>query len=144
MRHRYILQIREDWTIYRGPSFLAVVLFGSTPPPPLPGSKLDRRHTGRLRKRDNLLTGEGGDGGRRGADCKNAWSTMNQSILSASNVPQFLSVFLSKPVCYRSNWLAKLPTLIFYFLLMIQIVFRTVFIFFTYILFLFISGAKHM
>jgi hypothetical protein len=29
------------------------------PPSPSPGSKLDRRHTGRLRKRDNLQTGEG-------------------------------------------------------------------------------------
>ncbi len=29
------------------------------PPPPPPFSKLDRRHTGRLRKRDSLLTGEG-------------------------------------------------------------------------------------
>jgi len=32
------------------------------PNPPPPDSKLDRRHTGRLRKRDNLLTGEGGWG----------------------------------------------------------------------------------
>jgi hypothetical protein len=32
--------------------------------PPLSSfSKLDRRHTERLRKRDNLLTGEGGEGG---------------------------------------------------------------------------------
>jgi len=38
------------------------------PPPPLPVSKLDRRHTRRLRKRDDLLTGEGGRGGRRGAE----------------------------------------------------------------------------
>ncbi len=37
-------------------SFLAVVWFGSTP---FPVSNLDRRHTGRLRKRDNLMTGEG-------------------------------------------------------------------------------------
>jgi hypothetical protein len=29
-------------------------------PPPSPVSKLDRRHTGRLRKKDNLLTGERG------------------------------------------------------------------------------------
>jgi hypothetical protein len=34
--------------------------------PPSPVSKLDRRHTGRLRKMNNLLTGEGGRGwGRR-------------------------------------------------------------------------------
>jgi hypothetical protein len=31
-------------------------------PTPSPVSKLDRRNTGRLRKRDNLLTGEGGKG----------------------------------------------------------------------------------
>ncbi len=30
------------------------------PPPPSLVSKLDRRHTGRLRKKDNLLTGERG------------------------------------------------------------------------------------
>jgi hypothetical protein len=29
------------------------------PPPPHPVSKINRRHTGRLIKRDNLLTGEG-------------------------------------------------------------------------------------
>jgi len=50
--------------IYRGPGFLAVVWFGSLPTPfshPLSlVSKLDWRNTGRLRKRDTLLTGEGG------------------------------------------------------------------------------------
>ncbi len=30
------------------------------PPPPSPVSELNRRHTGRLRKKDNLLTGERG------------------------------------------------------------------------------------
>jgi hypothetical protein len=30
------------------------------PPPPYPVRKLGRRHTGRLRKKDNFLTGEGG------------------------------------------------------------------------------------
>jgi hypothetical protein len=43
--------------IYRELGFLAVVLFGSSSPSPV--SKLDRRLRGRLRKRDNLLTGEG-------------------------------------------------------------------------------------
>ncbi len=35
------------------------------PPPPSPVTMLDRQHTGRPRKRDNLLAGEGeiGDGG---------------------------------------------------------------------------------
>jgi hypothetical protein len=49
--------------IYRGPGFLAVrMLFGfsSIPSPPPPVRKLDRRYTGRLRKRGNLLTGEVG------------------------------------------------------------------------------------
>jgi hypothetical protein len=32
------------------------------PPPPSPVSKLDWRHTGRLRKRNNLLKGERGEG----------------------------------------------------------------------------------
>ncbi len=32
-------------------------------PPPSPVNMTDRRHTGRLRKRDNLLPGEGGKGG---------------------------------------------------------------------------------
>jgi hypothetical protein len=48
--------------IYREPGFLGVLLYGPyTPPPPAlsPVSKLDRRHTGRPRKRDNFLTGEG-------------------------------------------------------------------------------------
>jgi hypothetical protein len=31
----------------------------SPSPPPFPGSKLDRLHTGRLRKKDNLLMGAG-------------------------------------------------------------------------------------
>ncbi len=54
---------REYWRIYRGSGFLAVVWLGSSPPsPPPPVSKLDRRHTARPRKRDNLLTGEGRGG----------------------------------------------------------------------------------
>jgi hypothetical protein len=50
---------------YRGSGlFLAVILFGSSSTPslaPLPSvsSTVDMRHTGRLRKRDNLLRGEG-------------------------------------------------------------------------------------
>ncbi len=44
--------------MYRGPSFSAVVFHCPLPPFP-PASRLDRRRTGRLRKRDNFLTGEG-------------------------------------------------------------------------------------
>ncbi len=55
---------REYWMIYRVPGFLADEWFGSSTnpsPPPCHVNKLDRRRTGRLRKRDpdNLLTGEG-------------------------------------------------------------------------------------
>ncbi len=49
---------REYLMIYRELGFLAVALMGSSPTP----SPLDRRHTGRRRKRDNLLTVEGGRG----------------------------------------------------------------------------------
>ncbi len=60
---------REYWMIYRGPGFLAVVWFGSSPTPlphpPSSLSKLNRQHTGRLRKKDKLLTGEGGRGWAR-------------------------------------------------------------------------------
>jgi hypothetical protein len=60
--------------IYRGPIFLVVV--HARPRHLSPVSKLDRRHKGSLRKRDNLLTGEGGGGGGRGAelyDRKKVW-----------------------------------------------------------------------
>jgi hypothetical protein len=46
------------------------------PPPSSPVSKPDRQHTGRLRKRDNLLTGEGG-GGAKSYDGEKAWSSIN-------------------------------------------------------------------
>ncbi len=50
---------REYWMTYSGPGFLAVVWFGSPPTPPHPLPSVDRRHTGSLKKRDNLLTGYG-------------------------------------------------------------------------------------
>jgi hypothetical protein len=56
----------------------------SPSPPRPPVSKLHRRHKGRLRKRDNLLTGDVGEGGGRGAesyDRKKAWFFVNHSIL---------------------------------------------------------------
>ncbi len=48
---------------------------------------LVRRHTGRLRKRDDLLKGEGGGGGRgaESHDHKKAWSSINHSIPSSSS-----------------------------------------------------------
>jgi hypothetical protein len=58
---RRIVPPREYWTIYRGPGFLAVVWFGSTPnPSPSPVSNL---HTGRLRKKERQLADmRGGEG----------------------------------------------------------------------------------
>jgi hypothetical protein len=73
--------LKEYWIIYREPGFLAVVLFDSFPPPS-PVSKLDRRHTGRLLKRDNFLTGEGeGVGeGAKSYDGEKAWSSIFESF----------------------------------------------------------------
>jgi hypothetical protein len=55
-------------------------------PLPLPPStvrELDRRLTGRLRKRENLLNGEGEEEGVKKYDGEKAWSSINRSILSA-------------------------------------------------------------
>jgi hypothetical protein len=53
--------------IYRGPGFLAAVWFLA--PPSSPVRLLFRRDTGRLRKIDNFLKGEG-EGGGRGAESR--------------------------------------------------------------------------
>ncbi len=74
--------------IYKGQGFYAIVLYDLAPPltssSPSPVSKLDRRHTGRPRKRDHMLTGKGGKGWRRSQsyDSEKAWSSINHSILS--------------------------------------------------------------
>jgi len=74
--------------IYGEIGFLAVVSLLALPPPPPPPhspiSKLDRRHTGRLRKRDNLLSEEGG-GEARSYDGEKAWYSINYSILSSES-----------------------------------------------------------
>jgi hypothetical protein len=51
--------------------------------PPSFVSKLDRRHTGRLRKRDNLLARGGGWVSEEPNDWEKALSSINHSILSA-------------------------------------------------------------
>ncbi len=90
-------RIREYWMNNRRVGFLAVVCFGSSPTPLLPSSvsKLDRRHTGRLRKRDNLMTGEWGGGGR-GAESydRKAWSSINHSVLSGAHPGPTFTVHL--------------------------------------------------
>ncbi len=55
-----ILYSRKYWMMNREPGFFAAVLLAPPHPPfpPSPFSKLDRRHRGRLRKKDNLPTVE--------------------------------------------------------------------------------------
>jgi hypothetical protein len=61
-------------------------------------SKLGQRHTGKLRKRDNLLTGEeGGEGVGRGAessDRKKGWSSINPALLSGPQNSQSVTSWL--------------------------------------------------
>jgi hypothetical protein len=67
-------------------------------PPPSLVSKLDWRHTGSLKKRDELLTGEkrrGGGGGAESCYRKKAWSSINPSILADF----YSAMFLCR--CYR-------------------------------------------
>ncbi len=76
---------REYWMMYRRPGFLAVVWFGSSPPPPLPSVTSPRR----LRKRYNFLTGEVEKGGGRvgeSYDNKEAWSSLNHSVFSGESL----------------------------------------------------------
>ncbi len=98
-----------------------MICFSTTPPPPLPVSKLDRRHTGRLRKRDNLLTGERRKGvGEEPNTCdhKKAWSSINHSILSGlasavTSVPPLCHVHCTECVkCsakIKGNFSQKVP-----------------------------------
>jgi hypothetical protein len=51
------------------------------PLPPFPVSELNQRHTGILRKRDNLLRGEGGE--TKSHDGEKAWSSINHLM----NIP---------------------------------------------------------
>jgi hypothetical protein len=51
-------------------------------PGPRPAvSKLDQRHKKRLRKKETLLTVEGGNGAKS-YDCEKAWSSIDHSTLS--------------------------------------------------------------
>jgi len=73
--------------IYRLPVFLAEVCFGSSPTPSSPVSKLDRRHTGRLKKRKNLLSDRG-----KGMGEEPNQTTARSMVLSSVNY-LILSVF---------------------------------------------------
>jgi hypothetical protein len=71
---------REYWVIYRGPGFRLL----AHPLPPSLVSRLNRLHTGRLRKRKNLLKVEGKGGGRRAKsdNLEKALPSIKHSILS--------------------------------------------------------------
>jgi hypothetical protein len=81
--------------IYRGSGFHVVIcLLLLAPTSPSPVSKLDRKtqDTGRLRKRDNLLSGDGeggAGGGAKSDDSEKDWSSINHSILSAFLLASF-------------------------------------------------------
>ncbi len=77
---------RENWMFYGGPDFLGVVRFHSSPPPLPSVRSTGDACTGRLRKRDNLMTGEGGEwgGGVKSYEGEKIWSSIYHSILSAS------------------------------------------------------------
>jgi hypothetical protein len=77
--------------IYRGPGFLTACNFLLFPPPS-PVRKLDRAHTGKLRKKYILLTKEWGGQGTKSYDGEKAWSSINQSILPALYIPLSLQV----------------------------------------------------
>jgi hypothetical protein len=66
-------------------------------PLPLPVSKLDWRHTGRLKKRDKLVAGERevvrGGRGAESYDRKKAWFSVNHSILSGHGLISMANVF---------------------------------------------------
>jgi hypothetical protein len=69
--------------IDRGPGFLAVVRFGSSPSPL---GKIDWLHTGKKTEEGRqLYDRRGGGGGVNSYDDEKAWSSMSHSILSALN-----------------------------------------------------------
>ncbi len=88
-----------DGSLQRVSGFLAVViwLLLLPPPPRCPVSKHDQRHTGRLRKRRNLLTGEGVGGERE------AWSSKYHSI-RYSLVPTVFKYFVCKILDEETFW----------------------------------------
>ncbi len=85
----------ENWMVYRGLSFLAFVLFGSTPAssPTLPSVNWtgDTQENGAREAPCWMKRGKGGGRGAESHDRKRAWSTINYSILSACLVHHFVS-----------------------------------------------------
>ncbi len=74
---------REYWMIYRGPGFIGVVWFA--PAHPLPPLAFVTGDTQEDRERETTCLWESGEGGGRGAESYNrnqAWSSINNSLLS--------------------------------------------------------------
>jgi hypothetical protein len=61
---------------------------------PSPASKIDQQHSGRLRKRENLLTAKGV--GAKSYDGGKAWTSINHSILSGPTL-EYLSLWPEPP-----------------------------------------------
>ncbi len=79
---------REYWKIYRGPGYLAVIWFGSSPaPPPLPsvssGNTQEERQLAELR-------GGGGEGPNHTTARMKARSSINHSLFSALGILMLL------------------------------------------------------
>jgi len=87
---------REYWIIENQAFSPSYALAPPPPSPPSPVSKLGQRHTGRLRKRDNLLTVKGarGGGGAKSYDGEKASSVLCSSLWSSE---QFLVRQLAVP-----------------------------------------------
>ncbi len=107
--HQRVLNTLKSARFYRG---RLIWLLAHPPPPPAPVSKLDRRHTGRLRKSDSLRTGEVGE--RVGEKpthttdyCKKAWSSINPSILSCLHSN-------ARTICYSTLYAPLLRTWILF------------------------------
>ncbi len=101
--------------IYRGPGFLAVEWFGSSPHPPfpcLPSVKLDRQHTERLRKRRTYRrdTRGGGGGGAKSYDSEKASNTLWVDVYEydEDEATVFPAVMIKKG---RSGWGVLFPSI---------------------------------
>ncbi len=105
---------RVYWMIYRGPKLSRRRKIWLLPNLLCCLYKLARRHTGRLRKRDNLLTGEGegGGGGAKSYDGEKAWYSKKHALLSGYlncinglEPGQQLGLLLSVKACKESSGL---------------------------------------
>ncbi len=103
----------EHWMIHGGPGFSRrrmIWLLPHPPPSPSPVSKIDHRQTGRLRRRDNLLTWEGGGGewGAKSNDGEETWFSINH--LKLSGPTQCLSELIHSTWGYTTRTHKKMTT----------------------------------